>query len=103
VPVTLEQDAELNLIRLEGAIEIGCAAEFKKLLVQALESGRPMRVSLEAATDLDVTSVQLLWAAARQGKAAGVGFFVAEPAPKRIWAALGEAGLQQFLAPVEAR
>jgi hypothetical protein len=92
VPVTLEQDDALSLICLEGAVEIGCAGELKKLLVQALGSGSEVRVSLEAAADLDVTAVQLLWAAARQANAAG-----------EIAAALGEAGLQQFLLPVEAR
>jgi anti-anti-sigma regulatory factor len=105
VPATLEQDAELNLIRLEGAIDIGCAAELKRLLVQALDAGQPVRVSLEAATELDVTAVQLLWAAARQAKGAGVKFSLTGPASSAsndISGALGEAGLQQFLVPVEA-
>jgi anti-anti-sigma regulatory factor len=103
VPVTLEQDDALSLISLEGAVEIGCAAELKRLLVQALDAGKETRVSLEAAADLDVTAVQLLWAAARQAKAAGVGFSLAAPAAGNLWAALGEAGLQQFLLPLDTR
>ena len=73
--VTLEQEETLNLLRLEGAVEIGCAAEFKGLLAQALASGRALRISLEGATDLDVTAVQLLWAAERKAKKAGVELF----------------------------
>jgi anti-anti-sigma factor len=103
VPVTLEQDEALSLIRLEGAIDIGCAAELKRLLLQALESGSEVRVSLEAAADLDVTAVELLWAAARRAKAEGGNFSLTGPAPSDISAALGEAGLQQFLVPENAQ
>ncbi len=101
--VTLEQNNALSLIRLQGAIDIGCAAELKRLLVQALESGSEVRVSLEAVADLDVTAVQLLWAAARQAKASSIGFSLTAPASSAISIALGEAGLHQFLLPVEIR
>jgi anti-anti-sigma regulatory factor len=100
VAVTLEESEALSLIRLQGAIDIGCAAELKKLLLQALGSGREVRVAQQGATDLDVTAVQLLWAAAREAKGAGVKFSLTGPASKEISAALGEAGLQQFMVPV---
>ena len=103
MPVTLEQDPALSLIRLEGAIDIGCAVELKSLLLQALDSGSEVRVSLEAVADLDVTAVELLWAAGRQAKAKGVNFSLTGPAPKDVSAALGEAGLQQFLVPENAQ
>jgi hypothetical protein len=99
VGVTLEQSETLHLLRLEGAVDIGCAAEFKGLLSQALGSGCAIRVSVEGATDLDVTAVELLWAAEREASKAGVGFSFAGPAPADVSAALGEAGLQQFLVP----
>jgi ABC-type transporter Mla MlaB component len=98
--VALEQSETQNLLRLEGAVGIGCAAEFKGLLEQALASGHTVRVSLERATDLDVTAVQLLWAAERKAKGAGVGFSLVDTVPEAILAALGEAGLQQFIVPV---
>ena len=103
MPVTLEQVDALSLIRLEGAIGIGCAAELKRLLLLALGSGREVRVSRQEAADLDVTAVQLLWAAARQAQASGAGFSFAGPISKDLSAALSEAGLQQFLDPVDAR
>jgi anti-anti-sigma regulatory factor len=102
VAVTLEESESLSLIRLEGAIDIGCAAELKSLLLQALKSGLEARVSQEGATDLDVTAVQLLWAAAREAKGAGVKYSLTGPASKEISAALGEAGLQQFMVAVDA-
>ena len=101
--VTLEQSEALNLLRLEGAVDIGCAAEFKGLLEQALGSGCAVRVSLEGATDLDVTAVQLLWAAERKAKGAGVGYLDCRALPPEpVLAALSEAGLQQFIFPVNA-
>ncbi len=92
----------MSLLRLEGAVEIGCAAEFKGLLAQALASGKEVRVSLADATDLDVTAVQLLWAAEREAIKAGVAYSLAGPPPETLLAALSEAGLQQFILPVNA-
>jgi len=117
VGVTLEQDEQRSLIRLEGSIDIGCAAELKALLVQAIQSGvqsgtqstcqstcqpsREVRVQQEAATDLDVTAAQLLWAAQREAKNAGVAFTFAGETPEAAWAALANAGIQRFTAPAE--
>ena len=90
------QSEALNQLRLEGDVGIGCAAEFKGLLEQALGSGCAVRVSLEGATDLDVTAVQLLWAAGREAKNAGSVFTLVEPFPEEVFKALGEAGLEVF-------
>jgi hypothetical protein len=58
-----------------------------------------VRVSLEGATDLDVTAVQLLWAAGRKAKGSGVAYSIADAPPELVLAALSEAGLQQFIVP----
>ena len=60
------------------------AAELKAVLLQALDSGKTVRVSLEAATYLDVTAIELLWAAEREAIKRGVGFTLAEPAPEGV-------------------
>jgi ABC-type transporter Mla MlaB component len=98
--VTLEQSEALNLLRLEGPVGISCAAEFKGLLSQALDSGCEVRVSLEGTTDLDVTAVQLLWAAERKARGAGVQYSIVDRPPEPVLAALSESGLQQFIFPV---
>jgi len=49
-------------------------AELKDLLIEKLKSGSAVYVSLESATGLDVTAVQLLWAAAREAQRVGVEF-----------------------------
>ena len=91
-----------TLIALEGAIDIASAAELKALLLQALGSGTKLRVSLDAATYLDVTAFQLLWAAAQQARRSGVEFRLSGQVPEPVSATLADAGFQSFLAAVEA-
>jgi hypothetical protein len=108
VPVTLEENGAVSLIRLEGVIDIGLAGELKTLLVQALEpgedgAGKKVRIALAGATDLDVTAVQLLWAAERKANAASIAFAFEGGLPEPARSALTHAGLQSVLVPVDAR
>jgi anti-anti-sigma regulatory factor len=98
--VTLEQSETQNLLRLQEAVGIGCASEFKELLALALGSGREVRISVEGVTDLDVAAVQLLWAAERKAKGAGVSFSYVDAPPEAVLASLSEAGLQHLIFPV---
>ncbi len=102
MPVTLEQKDALASIRLEGAIDVGCAAELKEFLIQKLKSGSAVYVALESATLLDITAVQLLWAAAREAKRVGVGFEFKGQAPEAVRCALAEAGIEDFPVPASA-
>jgi len=99
VPVTLEQKDTLTFIHLEGGIDIGCAAELKDLLIEKLKSGSAVYVSLESATGLDVTAVQLLWAAAREAQRVGVEFGFKGQTPETVRCALAEAGIEEFPVP----
>ena len=95
--ITLDESKSKAVIGLEGAVDISSAAELKTLLLRALNSGKMVCVSLDKATDLDVTAVELLWAAEREASKAGVKFSFFGPAPVEVSAALSEAGLLQFL------
>ena len=64
--IALSQTEDASLIRLEGAIDIGSAAELKATLLNAVRAGKRIGVSLAQAGDLDVTAAQLLWAEAEQ-------------------------------------
>jgi anti-anti-sigma regulatory factor len=97
--ITLDESKSKVVIGLDGAVDISSAAELKTLLLRALNSGKKLRVSLDKATDLDVTAVELLWAAQREASKTGVGFSYTGPAPVAVSAMLSEAGLQQFLIP----
>jgi anti-anti-sigma factor len=103
VPVTLEQSETLNEIRLEGVIDISCAAELKAHLLQALKSGNTVRISFEKALDLDVTAFQLLWAAERESKKSGVEFALAGFVPEQINTTLAQAGLDKFSPFVDSK
>ena len=102
MPVTLEENDGLKTIRLEGAIGIDLAGELKTLLLKALEPGGEMRVAIEGAVNLDVTAMQLLWAAKRAAELLGVGFAFEGKAQERVSAALDEAGLERFTPGSEA-
>lgn len=102
MPVTLEQSKTQRLIRLEGTIDISCAMELKTLLLTAIGSGREVCVSLEGITKLDVTTVQLLWAAQREARGVGNGFALTGQVPEEISIALGYEGFDEFPVPTAA-
>ena len=99
MPVILEQSESSCAIRLEGEVNITGAAELKKVLRQALESGKEMRLDLEGATELDVTALQLLWAVAREVRAKGGKFILAGQVPKEISDGVTDAGFEKFPVP----
>ncbi len=96
MPVTLDQGGALCLIRLEGEISIGLATELKAALLQALASGTEVRLNLEHATELDITALQLLWAAEREARKSGKACELVAPVPPDVLRALGEAGFENF-------
>ena len=102
MPVTLGQKDALTFIQLEGAVDISCAAELKELLIERLKSGAAVCVSLESATVLDVTAVQLLWAAAREAQRVGVEFGFKGQTPEAVRSALAEVGIEEFLVTASA-
>ena len=99
MPVTLDQKDALTIIQLEGAIDVGCAAELKELLMEKLKTGSAVYVALESATGLDITAVQLLWAAAREAQRVGVEFGFKGRTPEAVRCALAEAGIEKFPVP----
>lgn len=99
MPVTLEQKDALACIHLEGAIDVGCAAELKTLLMETLKPGAAVCLGLESATGLDITAVQLLWAAAREAQRVGVEFTFKERIPEPVRHALAEVGIRDFPVP----
>ena len=94
--VTVEQNERGCLLRLEGEATIFMAAELKKALLEAVGSGREVRVNLEGVTEVDLTALQLLWAAEREARAVGGKFSLAGGLPQEVAAALREAGLESF-------
>jgi anti-anti-sigma factor len=96
VPVSVEQFEGSSRIRLQGAIDIGCAAELKGLLTDGLKAGGGLRISLDEVTGADVTALQLLWAAAREARKSDVDFAIEGQAPEAVRAALEMCGMREL-------
>ena len=94
MPATLEQQADHTLIRLEGECTLATAADLKKLLLEALASGGDLRLDLRSVEEIDITAMQLLWAAKREANREGPKFAVA--LSDAIVVAAREAGFEQF-------
>ncbi len=99
MPITHAESETQHIIRLEGEVDVGGAAELKRMLIEAVSSRKELRVDLTAATDLDVTAMQLLWAAKREAEKAGTSCMLG-PVPDEIVKLMEEAGFENFLAPV---
>jgi anti-anti-sigma factor len=67
----MEQQESQPVIRLAGELTLTSAAELKNLLLQGLASGNDLRLDLEQAEAIDITSMQLLWAAGREADRKG--------------------------------
>jgi hypothetical protein len=74
LPLTVDRNRTRCLIRLEGEVGITSAAELKSLLLEALASAQELELDLEHAGSIDVTLLQLVWAAEREAARAGSGF-----------------------------
>jgi anti-anti-sigma regulatory factor len=98
MPVTLKLGKEKSTLCLDGQIDIASSAELKKALLDALSAGKKLGVSLQRVTDLDVTAVQLLLAARREARSAGIGFAFDKRETQEVTAALADVGLDVNLA-----
>jgi anti-anti-sigma factor len=96
MPVALEQAGGLSVIHFQGEINISSAAGLKEELLRALASGSDLRLDVELLTGLDVTALQLLWAAEREARGSGKAFTVLQAIPDGILLAACEAGLERF-------
>jgi anti-anti-sigma regulatory factor len=96
VAVKFDRSGGAGVIRLEGEIGIADAARLKEVLLEALRPGGEAKIALEGATGLDVTAVQLLWAAERAAQASGVPLALEGSFPEKLRNQLGEAGFERL-------
>jgi anti-anti-sigma factor len=92
--VAFDQSNSPSLINLEGEINIRCAAELKELLLQALTREGALHIDLSATTEVDITTLQLLWTAQREAREAGKEFLLNGPISKTVATAIKHSGLQ---------
>lgn len=97
MPTTLQIADELCEVRLEGDIDINCSGELQSTLVEALSKRCELHVNMSGLSSLDVTAMQLLWAAAREAEKRAITFKVLGGVPEGVRHAASEAGLADFL------
>ena len=73
MPIAVAQNESHRSIRLEGWITIECSGELKSLLVDWAATGKNLEVDLEGAEQIDLSILQLLWAAEREAAERGLG------------------------------
>lgn len=66
------------------------------MLIDALASATSVEVDLGDATEIDITAIQLLYAAHREAGNTGIGMTLAGPVPERIAAIAREAGFTKL-------
>lgn len=98
--VICEERQHQCVIRLEGEIDVACSAELKRCLVEALSHEKDLRLDLNAATDLDVTTLQLLWATIREAERMGRVLSVEAEVPASVVSMIRESGFEPLLAPL---
>jgi anti-anti-sigma regulatory factor len=102
MPIALDESELGNVVVLEGTIDVSSATELKAMLLRALGTGKEVCISLDAATYLDVTAVQLLWAAEQQARLSGAVFRFSGNLSEPVTATLADAGFPSFQASVNA-
>jgi len=72
MPVNVERRELDWSIGLEGPMTVTSAADVRKTLMEWLAAGRDLELDLARTDEIDVTIMQLLWAAAREGAGRGM-------------------------------
>jgi len=87
---------EASVLNLPGTIDIACAAELKHEFLNALQGGKRIQVKIGDVSDLDVTALQLLWAARRAAKKSGIDFALSGEPAEPIKRQLAELGMEDL-------
>jgi hypothetical protein len=98
--IAFEEGETRCVIRLEGDVDITCSDDLKRMLIEAISSRKELQVDLVRATDLDVTALQLLWAATCEAGRIAASVAVAGSVPDGIGTSVRDAGFKTFPIPV---
>jgi anti-sigma B factor antagonist len=95
--VVIEQTAEGSMLRLNGDVSISAARELKGALVETLASGRELTIDLAGLTALDITALQLLWAAQHAAAKAGSQVTLVGPVVEEVKQAMDLVSMERAL------
>ena len=92
--IEVERLESHSVIRLQGELNVACAGELKRVLVATMAEGGDLQVDLEGVVAIDISILQLLWAARGEAKRNGTDFAAGASEAVR-WAAR-DAGFDLF-------
>ena len=75
MPVTMEKLDNQSILHLDGELTVTSAVELKGILLAALTEG-DLQLDMERTEEIDITIMQLLWAAGRDAERKGVSFSI---------------------------
>jgi anti-anti-sigma regulatory factor len=61
--IAVQPESQAQIIRLDGCIDISLAAELKNTLLNLLRINSEIHIDVSKLESLDITAIQLLWAA----------------------------------------
>ncbi|MFZ0304235.1 MAG: STAS domain-containing protein [Terracidiphilus sp.] len=94
--IALGCSGESIVVRLSGSIDIASATELKAMLLKAFEENKEIQVLTESVFSLDVTALQLLWAARNHAARRDVELILDSEPPKAIGSLLTELGMEEL-------
>lgn len=92
--IVLQAGNDSRLVALEGTIDISLAADLKAVLLESLNTGKPVSVAIGEGVAIDITGFQVLWAARQAATAQGVAFTLRGELSETATANLKDAGLE---------
>jgi anti-anti-sigma regulatory factor len=101
MPVVMEQSETKSIVRLDETVSIESAAELKECLLEVLNVRKDIEISLAQVKNLDITAMQLLWAAEHAAKALGIGFRFLGPLAEEVSLSLSDAGFEPLVVSSE--
>jgi hypothetical protein len=90
---TIDRDETQWRVRLESDLTLASATELKSLLIEWQASGRDLQLDIESA-EIDITAMQLLWAAGREAARAGTA--IVGRVSEAVDRAARDAGFERF-------
>jgi anti-anti-sigma regulatory factor len=100
LPVNCEERARQYVIRLEGEIDVACSTDLKRGFIDTIASEKETVLDVKAATDFDVTALQLIWAAMVAAENVKKVVTIEGEIPEEIVNAVRDAGFEPLLAPL---
>ncbi len=94
MPVSLDQDETRCTLRIDGEATISLSASLKQHLLHALALEAPVHIDLSAISDVDISALQLFWAARRESESLGKELTFSAPLPELVLTQLRHAELE---------